>query len=194
MADEISGGPPVRRPARTVLLVLVAVAVIVAGLMGLRRGEPARPVAAPTTPAFSYEPEPVPTGLPPAVGALGLRGLCAVRSDYRTTLEVEFALENSTAAPVTLVAVTPRLPLGGLRVRGTSVRSGSCRDTGAAVREAGAVPGRGIVVVTFRLGLPATCPQALPVLATVRDRAAGRDVTAEVTLLADLGGIRFETC
>ena len=192
MADEISGGPPVPRPARTVLFVLVAVAVAVAGLVGLRRDEPARPGAAPTTPAFSYEP--VPTGPPPAVGALGLRGLCAVRSDYRTTLEVEFALENSTAAPVTLVAVTPRLPLGGLRVRSTSVRSGTCRDTGAAVRGSGAVPGRGIVVVTFRLGLPATCPQALPVLATVRDRAAGRDVTAEVTLLADLGGIRFETC
>jgi hypothetical protein len=194
VADEISGGSPAPRPARTVLFVLVLAALVIAGVVSLRRGRP-EPAAAPTPtpipPAFSYDPGP--PVVPPPVGALALRGLCAVRSDYRTTLEVEFALENTTAVPATLVSVTPLLPLAGLRVRGTALRGGTCRDRGPA-RTAGAVPGRGIVVVTFRLGLPPTCPQALPVQATVRDRSARGDLTSQVTLLSDLGGIRFETC
>jgi len=204
MRDEISGasGRPAGR-SRAALIALVAAAVVVAGVVSLRRGvEPVRvrPPASPPAaqmPSLPGElgPSPGPLGLPAGpVPALSLGEVCQpVHTDGRTRLDVSFTLVNTVDRPVTLVRVVPELPLGGLRELRTEVRSGTCAAPGPPVRT-GVIPGRGAVLAVFQLGLPPTCPAPLPVQATVAERRGARPVVATVLLLADLGGLHFATC
>lgn len=201
MGDEISGptGPPSRR-ARTAVLVLIAGAVAVAGVVSLRRGvqppEP-RPPASPAvaqTPRLPGQLEPAPTESLPPVPAFLVAEVCRPpRTDGRTRLDVAFTLVNTTARPVTLVRIVPALPLPGLRALGTEYRSGSCAAPGPPL-PTGDVRAHGSLLVVLRLGLPASCPAALPVEADLTERRDGRTVTAGIHLLSDLGDIRFTTC
>jgi hypothetical protein len=202
MADEISGGAgPGPRRGRTALLVLVAAAVVVAGIAGLRRGveppEGAPPASPPVVqmPRLPGQVEPAPTGPLPAVPVLALGRVCQpVHTDGRTTLDVSFTLVNSDDRTVTLVRLTPHFPVPGLRGLSTELRSGSCAAAGPTLRT-GIVRGHGAVLATLRLGLPRTCPQAIPVEATLTERRPdGRLVTAGVHLLNDLGDVAFTTC
>jgi hypothetical protein len=201
MGDEISGGAgPAPRRTRTVLLVLVAAVVVVAGIVSLRRGvqEPvARPPASPPAvqvPRLPGQLEPPPTGSLSPVPALSLGEVCQpVRTDGRTTLDVSFTLVNTVDSPVTLVRVAPLFPLRGLRARSTEIRAGSCAAPGPKLT-GGDVRGHGTVLVILRLGLLGDCPSPLPVQATVAERHAGRLVTSEVHLLNDLGTLYFTTC
>jgi hypothetical protein len=200
MSDEVSGGPgPGPRRPRTALLVLVAVAVVVAGVVSLRRGvDPvrARPPASPPAaqmPAPPGQPGSSPEPLP-AVPALLAGPVCQpLRTDGRSRLDVSFTLVNTLARPVTLVRITPVLPLGGLRELSTEYRSGTCTAPGAPLRTRNVRTG-GTLLVVLRLALPSTCPAAYPVEADLTEHRDGRTVTAGIHLLSDLGNVRFTTC
>lgn len=175
------------------------VAVLAAGgaILALRGGVP-EPVPEPTpvpSPVLStYEsPPPVPTESAAPPTALAYAGLCGVTTDRRSTLRVAFRLVNTTAGPVTLVAVSPRLPLPRLRPGRVDVRIGDCGRTGALPADR-VVPGRGELVVTMELGLPAECPKPYPVEAAVTERSPAGARTGEVRLLNDLGRFDFDTC
>jgi hypothetical protein len=200
VGDEISGAPgPGSRRSRTALLVLLAAAVVVAGVVSLRRGVEPLEVRAPTSPPAAQMP-PLPGQVPPAatgpleVPALSVGEVCQPpRTDGRTRLDLSFTLVNTVDRPVTLVRVEPLFPLAGLRALATELRSGSCTAPGPKLRS-DEVRGRGTMLVVFRLGLPTTCPAPLPVQATVAVRLGSRHTATDFPLLSDLGGIHFATC
>jgi hypothetical protein len=200
VGDEIgSEARPVSRRTRVLVAGLVAAAVVVAGVVALRRGvdpveaPPAGPPAA-QMPRLPGQLGPSPTGSLPPVPALLVSEVCQpVHTDGRTVLDVSFALVNTLARPVTLVRITPVLPLGGLRERSTEIHSGSCLRPGPKLRT-GEIAGHAAALVVFRLALPPTCPAPLPVEADLTERRDGRMITAGVHLLSDLAGIHFTTC
>jgi hypothetical protein len=182
------------------LLVLVAAAVVVAGVVSLRRGvEPVR-VRPPASPPAAQMPappgrvEPVPPEPLPAVPALLVGEVCQpLRTDGRSRLDVSFTLVNSVPGPVTLIRVTPVFPLAGLRELSTEYRGGTCNAPGAPLRT-GDVPAGGTLLVVLRLALPPTCPAPYPVEADLTERRGGHTATAGIHLLNDLGTVRFTTC
>ena len=111
MGDEIgSDTAPTSRRTRALLVGLVAVAVVVAGVVTLRRGiDPVevRPPASPPAvqlPSLPGQLEPAPTESLPAVPALLVSEVCQpLRTDGRSRLDVSFTLVNTLARPVTLV-------------------------------------------------------------------------------------------
>jgi hypothetical protein len=182
------------------LLVVIAAAVVVAGVVSLRRGvEPVRP-RPPASPPAAQMPAPpgqvvpAPTESLPPVPALTVMEVCQpLRTDGRSRLDVSFTLVNTVARPVTLVRITPVFPLGGVRGLSTEYRGGTCAAPGSPLRT-GDVRAGGSLLVVLRLALPPTCPAAYPVEADLTERRNGRTVTAGIHLLSDLGGIRFTTC
>ncbi len=199
MSDQVSGGQGPRR-ARTTLLVLVAAAVVVAGVVSLRRGvdpvrvrPPASPPAA-QMPGLPGQLGPAPTEPLPAVPALAVSEIChPLRTDGRSRLDVSFTLVNTLARPVRLIRITPVFPLPGVRALSTEYRGGRCSVPGAPLR-AGDVRAGGTLLVLLRLALPPTCPAPYPVEADLTERRDGRTVTAGLHLLSDLGGLHFSTC
>jgi hypothetical protein len=168
MGDEIGSGaaPPPRR-ARALLVGLVVAAVVVAGVVALRRGVDPVEVQPPASPPAAQMPRPpgqlAPTEELPPVPALTVAQVCRpLRTDGRTTLDVRFTLVNTLAQPVTLVRITPVFPLRGLRALRTEIRSGTCAASGPPL-PTGAIGGHAAALVSFRLGLPPTCPTPLPV-------------------------------
>lgn len=201
MGDEIGSDarPPSRR-TRALVAWLVAAAVVVAGVVALRRGvDPVevRPPASPPAvqmPSLPGQLGPAPTESQPPVLALLVSQVCEpLRTDGRTTLDVSFTLTNTLGRPVTLIRIAPVFPLSGLRGLSTEYRAGSCADPGPPLHT-GDVRGGGTLLVVLQLGLPPTCPVPYPVEADLTERRDGRTVTAGVHLLSDLGGIRFTTC
>ena len=201
MGDEIGNDTaPTSRRTRALLVGLVAAAVVLAGVVALRRGiDPVevRPPASPSAvqmPPLPGQLAPAPTESLPAVPALLVSEVCQpLRTDGRSRLDVSFTLVNTLARPVTLVRITPVFPLAGLRGLSTEYRAGSCAAPGAPLH-AGDVRGGGMLLVVLRLGLPPSCPAPYPVEADLTERRDGRTVTAGVHLLSDLGGVRFTTC
>jgi hypothetical protein len=200
MGDEIGNdAAPTSRRTRALLAGLVAAAVVVAGVIALRRGVDPVEVQPPASPPAAQMPSPpgqlgpAPTGPPPAVPALLVSEMCPPRTDGRTRLDVSFTLVNSLPRPVTLVRITPVFPLSGLRALSTGFQAGSCSAAGPPQRT-GVVPGGGTLLVVLRLALPPTCPGPYPVEAELTERHDGRTVTAGLHLLSDLGGIHFSTC
>jgi hypothetical protein len=200
MGDEIgSDAPPTSRRTRVLAAWLVAAAVVVAGIVALRRGvdpvegrPPASPPAA-QMPSLPGQLSPSPTGPLPPVPALAVGTVCPARTDGRTRLDVSFTVVNTQNAPVTLVRAEPRFPLAGLRSISTQVRTGSCARPGPPVHT-DTVAAAGTVLVVFLLGLPATCPAPLPVGATLYELRGTHSAIAAVPLFNDLGGIHFTTC
>ena len=179
---------------------LVAAAVVIAGVVSLRRGvDPVRSQPPTSPPAAQMPPPPgqvvpLPTGSLPPVPALLVGEVCRpVRTDGRSRLDVTFTLVNTATRPVTLIRVKPALPLGGLRALNTEYRAGTCAAPGGA-RNAGDVRPAGSLLVVLRLALPPECPAPYPVEADLTERSNGRTVTSGIHLLSDLGGIRFTTC
>ena len=201
MGDEIGNdAPPPAHRTRALVAWLVAAAVIVAGVVALRRGvdpvegrPPASPPAA-QMPSLPGQLGPAPAESQPPVLALLVSEVCQpLRTDGRTTLDVSFTVTNTLGRPVTLIKITPVFPLPGLRGLSTEYRAGSCADPGPPQRTRD-VRGGGTMLVVLRLGLPPTCPAPYPVEADLTERRDGRTVTAGVHLLSDLGGVRFTTC
>jgi hypothetical protein len=201
MGDEVgSDAPPTSRRTRALVAWLVAAAVVVAGVVALRRGVDPVEVQPPASPPAVQMPSlpgqlgPAPTESQPPVLALLVSEVCQpVRTDGRTTLDVSFTLTNTLGRPVTLIRVAPVFPLSGLRGLSTEYRAGSCAHPGPPLHS-GDVHGGGTLLVVLRLGLPPTCPAPYPIEADLTERRDGRTVTAGVHLLSDLGGIRFTTC
>jgi hypothetical protein len=201
MGDEIgSDARPTSRRTRVLLAWLVAAAVLVAGVVALRRGVDPVEVRPPASPPAAQMPSlpgqvgPAPTESLPPVPALLLSEVCQpLRTDGRTTLDVSFTLVNTVRRPVTLVRIKPVFPRPGMRELSTEYRAGSCGAPGPALRT-GEVRSGGTMLVALRLGLPPTCPAPYPVEADLTERRDGRTVTAGVHLLNDLGGIHFTTC
>jgi hypothetical protein len=200
MGDEIgSVAAPARHRPRTALLVLVAAAVVVAGVVSLRRGVQPVQVRPPASPPAAQMPslpgQPGPTETLPPVPALTVAQVCQPpRTDGRTRLDVSFVLVNTLDRPVTLVRIEPVFPLPGLRAVGTEYRAGSCAGPGPPLHT-GEVRGGGSLLVVLRLGLPAaTCPGPYPVEADLTERRDGHTVTAGIHLLNDLGDLHFAAC
>jgi len=200
VGDEIGNdAPPTSRRTRVLLAWLVAAAVVVAGVVALRRGvdpveapPPASPPAA-QMPRLPGQLGPSPTGPLPPVPALSVGTVCPPRTDGRTRLDVSFTVVNTVPESVSLVRAEPRFPLGGLRAISTQVRSSDCARPGPPVHT-DTVPGRGTVLVVFLLRLPPTCPTPLPIGATLHELRGAHAGTAAVPLFTDLGGIHFTTC
>jgi hypothetical protein len=208
MGDEIGNdAAATSRRTRALVAGLVATAVVVAGVVALRRGVDPVVVRPPASPPAAQMPSlpgqlgPSPSGPPPVsavpavpVSALLVREVCRpLRTDGRSRLDVAFTLLNTLPRPVTLLRITPVFPLPGLRPLGTEYRAGSCAAPGPALRT-GDVRGGGTLLVVLRLGLPPTCPAPYPVEAELTERRDGRTVTTGLHLLSDLGDVPFTTC
>ena len=200
MRDEIGNdAPPTSRRTRVLLAWLVAAAVVVAGVVALRRGVDPVEAPPPSSPPAAQMP-PLPGQLGPApteslapVPALLVIDVCQpLRTDGRSTLDVSFTVVNTVPQTVTLVRITPVFPLPGLRGLGTDYRSGTCQAPGPP--RSGDVPPRGTMLVVLHIGLPPTCPAPYPVRADFTERRDGRTTTAGVHLLNDLGSVHFTTC
>jgi hypothetical protein len=201
MGDEIGSDAPATSPrTRVVVAWLVAAAVLVAGLVALRRGVDPVGVRPPASPPAAQMPSlpgqlgpSVAESLPP-VPALLVSEVCRpLRTDGRSRLDVSFTVVNTIQRPVTLVRITPVFPLAGLRELSTDYRAGSCATPGPPVHDRDVRSG-GSLLVELQLALPPTCPAPYPVEADLTERRDGRTVTAGVHLLNDLGGIHFTTC
>jgi hypothetical protein len=201
MGDEIgSDAQPTSRRTHVLAAWLVAAAVVVAGVVALRRGVDPVEVAPPASPPAAQMPRlpgqvgPAPTESLPPVPALLVTEVCQpLRTDGSSRLDIAFTLVNTIARPVTLLRIKPVFPLPGLRALGTQYRSGSCTAPGP-VRPTGDVRAGGSLLVVLRLGLPPSCPAPYPVEADLTERRDGRTITAGVHLLNDLGGVHFTTC
>ncbi len=201
MGDEIGNdAAPVPRRTGALLAGLVAAALVVVGVIALRRGVDPLAVQPPPSPPAAQMPPlpgqlgPAPTESLPPVPALGVGEICQpLRTDGRSRLDVTFTLVNSLPRPVRLLRITPVFALPGLRAVSTEYRTGSCAAPGTTLRT-GDVRGGGTLLVVLRLALPPTCPAAYPVEADLTERHDGRTVTAGVHLLSDLGSVHFTTC
>lgn len=192
MSDEVSGGPAPSR-GRAVLLVLVAVVLVAVGVTALRRGVTA-PVAAPVPPR-----SPAASQGPTASVAFG--DVCRpVRVTGPSALDVSFSLRNNGSAPISLLAVTAELPLGGLKERGYTIRSGTCASAGPTLSdnrlerfnpvEVGLA---GWVVATLHFALPDVCPKPYPVSVVVSEAQdpAAPPIDTHYPVLPDLGEVSF---
>jgi len=125
--------------------------------------------------------------------ALAIQSTCPPLTDGRTRLTVSFTLRNVGTQNVTLVDVVPRLPIGGLLVKGPVTAGGSCGLPGVLAPGGLLVPGQTQVIsMVFRL--PKGCPQPSPVPVQVTLRAEQMVGTTTVTVLGDLGSVNFDTC
>ena len=155
MGDEIGNdAPPTSRRTRVLLAWLVAAAVVVAGVVALRRGVDPVEAPPPSSPPAAQMPPlpgqlgPAPTESLPPVPALLVSDVCQpLRTDGRSTLDVSFTVVNTVPQAVTLVRITPVFPLPGLRGLGTEYRSGTCQAPGPPC--SGDVPPRGTMLVVL---------------------------------------------
>lgn len=194
MSDEVSGGPGAPGRGRAAWVILAAVVVAVLAVAALRRGvEP--PAAAPV-------PTRSPAALLPPTPSLAFGDVCQpVRATGPSTLDVSFSLRNNGSAPVDLVAVSPELPLAGLKERGYTIRSGTCAAPGRTLTDNRLgharpieVASAGWVVATLHLGLPDVCPKPYPVAALITESPPDRlgvSMETHYPVLPDLGGVSF---
>jgi hypothetical protein len=192
----VSGGPGARGRGRPALLILVAVVVAALAVTFLRRG--VEPIQAAPPPIGS------PPALTPPTPALALGDVCRpVTATGPYGLDVSFSLRNNSNAPVSLYAVSPELPLAGLKERGYTIRAGRCPATGDVLTDSRlgrarpvVVPPIGWVVATLHFALPDVCPKPYPVQAVVtemRDPGAP-SIDTRYPLLNDLAEVSFANC
>jgi hypothetical protein len=156
-------------------------------------------------------PSPIPSA-PTASAAPALPGtyvrvsrICQPVTDHRHVLTLSFLLTNVADVPVTVSAVQPLLPLGGLDTVSIDIAGGTC--SAPEVAPAGLdLPIGDSLLVTFRFLLPATCPQPLPVQvralvvsgpASSGNQPGAPGVTTtrnDLPLFPDLGAIPFDSC
>lgn len=196
-SDELEGGSeadPVRLPPW--LQVLAAVAVL--SLVGFFVGRGADSLA-PAVGVPSSTPSPLggtgDTGDTGLAGPLTVGALCT-HTDGGASLLVQFQIENVGLARVTVLAVRPVLPMGGLRPgRVTLPRSPSCGTPAARTGPSTVLEPGARVGVQLAFGLPPECPAPYPVQADVDLMTAGETPgTQRLPLLGDLGGIHFAAC
>jgi hypothetical protein len=148
------------------------------------------------TPSEVPSDDPVAAVLAQISGYVSVGEVCAPVTDGRTTLTVRFLLRNVTGLPEQLLTVTPELPMGGLRPRGTAVQGGTCADPVGtpAPPSRNAMPEGGTLVVSLSFALPKTCPAPYPVQAVVTVAIGGVQRLDTVALYTDLGTVKFDLC
>lgn len=118
---------------------------------------------------------------------------CAPRLQVASRVHLSFVISNNGPAPLPVLDVLPRLPLGGLVERTHDVRLGNCRASTA--REGSVmVPAGASVLVTFDLATTQVCPAASPVEAVVRVRRQDHAVNEPMLVWPDLGAVPFAHC
>lgn len=196
--DELAGGSPrdpVRLPPWLQVLGAIAVLSLIGFVVGRAGGHDPGPAPAP---------RPRPTGVTPTsidsnpvltdvTGPLRAPDLCV--STFRNTLTVLFTLENASLSRVTVLQVSARLPIGGLKAADVLLPAKpTCRAVAAAGRRLVLVPGRK-VAVALQFRLPPECPAPYPVWADVYLVGRGETpMTQRIPLLNDLGGYDFTSC
>jgi hypothetical protein len=129
-------------------------------------------------------------------GYVSVGEVCKPVTDGRSALTVRFLLRNVTGLPEQLARVSPELPMGGLRPRGTTVQQGTCaKPTGKPSAPArNPLPAGGSLVVSLHFALPKSCPAPYPVQAVVTVGIAGVQRSDTVALYTDLGTLKFDLC
>ena len=202
--DQLRGGPD-REPRRVPRWVQALAAVAVASVVGLvavhgENRQPGEPAAGSTRHPGAHDPPEItfPQGgqvAENAAGPLAVGAVCT-HTDGSRHLQVQFQVINAGLGRVTVLAVRPFLPIGGLRPRAVVMpRSPSC-GTPAARTGASAVlePGDRVGVQLSFL-LPPACPVPYPVQADVDLLVVGESPgTQRLALLSDLGGFHFASC
>ena len=216
--DEVEHGDEAEPGRSYGWYVIIAVAIVVALVSMLGRHHASS--AGPTTPLPTLSPLPGPaatssaapastapaiTDPPTTPAAAVLEGppglveqgaVCRPIQLTPTSLSVSFLLLNPTAHTEKLVSIAERLPMGGLKPQGTYVRSGTCTAIPGALRKpAGLVlkPGNYTIVV-MNFGLPDSCPQPVPVGATVVVTGSQGPIVNSLPVFGDLGDVQFENC
>jgi hypothetical protein len=204
--EELAQGQAEDDPARphTLTWVALAVACVVAGMILLLLRAPAEPVAAPSSPSPTTRSSTTGpfagrlggSGInssSPVPQSLGLGRICSAVTDGRRTLALSFTLVNISSKDVTLIDVTPQLPIGGLRPLRPNTAGGTCEHPGREAPGGLLIPGA-TQLITMRFRLPEECPQPFPVQARVKLRANHMVGTTTVGIYSDLGAIDFDTC
>jgi hypothetical protein len=201
--DELQGGsepdPGRRSPWVQALAAVAVLAVALLAVRGAVRSPDPAPAPTPTSTATGQPtrtPDPVVTA-----GDAGLAGPLAVgavcpHTDGTHTLSVQFQIENIGVGRVTVLAVRPVLPIGGLRPgKVTLPRSPDCGTPAAHTGTSTVLEPGDRVGAQLDFGLPAGCPAPYPVEADVDLLMVGESPgTQQLLLLADLGGLDFTTC
>jgi hypothetical protein len=197
--DELQGGSergPTRLP--TWLQALGAVAVLSVALLVVRgavRSPDPEPAPTPTA-TSTAAPDPVATADESGLaGPLAVGAVCT-HTDGTHSLSVQFQIQNIGVGRVTVLAVRPVLPIGGLRPgKVTLPRSPDCGTPAARTGRSTVLPPGGRVGAQLDFGLPSECPGPYPVEADVDVLMVGESPgTQRLHLLADLGGTKFTTC
>jgi hypothetical protein len=127
-----------------------------------------------------------------ATTAIGLTGArCAVQLGPNLQLGIE--IMNETHGPVTLGAINPMFPLGGLRSIASGV--GTCGALPVAEIPApdSLSPGE-TEWIHITVAVRKACPEPLPVWFRVGYDSAGRPAEAVLAGFPDLGSVRFKRC
>jgi hypothetical protein len=162
----------------------------------VRSPDPA-PAPTPTpTGTSTRTPEPVVTANESGLaGPLAVGAVCT-HTDGTRSLTVQFQIENIGVGRVTVLAVRPVLPIGGLRPgKVTLPRSPDCGTPAAHTGNSTVLEPGDRVGAQLAFGLPTGCPAPYPVEADVDLLMVGEAPgTQRLHLLADLGGTEFRTC
>lgn len=129
-----------------------------------------------------------------SVGAVGPEENACVRTDGRSWLDVSFVLANTGNVAVTLQKVWASLPIAGLEPTGATLAGGTCsRRTPVPWHRRLEVGASALVTLTF--ALPASCPQPIPMEATLTvETDGGQHSTHVVPVLQDLGQLPLVRC
>jgi hypothetical protein len=187
--DELMAGPA--RPPRQRFPIwsqgVIAVVVLaVLGALALNRSDPPAP---PPPPPTGTTPTPTSALVQNGTGPLSVGAVC-VHTDGSRLLRVQFQMINTGIARVTVIGVSPYLPVGGLRpVSVTLPRSPSCGTPAARTGPSTVLEPGERVGAQLGFRLPADCPTPYPVQADVDVLVAGENPgTQRLALLNDLGG------
>lgn len=185
--------PPAMRVRASRASVTAALAMLVAGLLiGFFCGRLTAHQAGPKAKSFSTiagTPTVIPDLANDAIAMTGER--CAVQVGNNLQLGLEIV--NETGGTVTLGALRPMFPLGGLRT--ISSGFGTCGALPAAQipPEASLSPGAS-VWIEATVAVRGGCPEPLPVFFKVGYASAGKTGTTTLSGFPDLGPVSYRHC
>ncbi|HET9898384.1 MAG TPA: hypothetical protein VFQ44_25930 [Streptosporangiaceae bacterium] len=124
----------------------------------------------------------------PAIMFTGKR--CA--SQVGPDLQVGIEIQNGSASPVRIGAVTPLLALGGMRAVSGGV--GTCGALPGTAASAPALGPGATAWVTITAAVRVRCPEPLPVGFRIGYTTAGKRATAKIDAFPDLGAVAYRHC
>jgi hypothetical protein len=143
--------------------------------------------------ARSFSPLATPVVLPQfATTAIGLTGArCAVQAGNNLQLGIE--IMNETRSPVTLGAISPMFPMGGLRAISSGV--GACGALPPVeIPPSGSLAPGAAEWIHATIAVREGCPEPLPVWFKVGYASSGKTGTAMLAGFPDLGPVSYRHC